>query len=338
MKIYLTRAQSRAMLIDHPQGDPTGGAPYGERRDPISGAIALAEMWGTGTAVMAGTATFMEGLTFAGGAMGLIGQMSGNKTLASIGAIAGMAGGIGSMMSSASAMDTTAAANPPTNLVPGASPPLTAAANPPANLVPGASPPMDPLSPGVDVYGYGNGTPDPILNGSSTVANSAVNAIAPTPTLPASLNSPYSLMGTGSTLNNPGNLGLSPGTASAANGFTGPSAASSFGSGVNDVIAPKTGMLSSAMNFVKENPMMAYIGAQAVGGITDQLSGLTPAKIAQLKAQTAAQNLQIQMAQQGIQNLNQGALTVSPNISINPNPVGIYAQSAPGLISSARPA
>jgi hypothetical protein len=38
-KIYLSRAQTRAMSIDHPIGDPTGGAAYGEYKDPVTAAI-----------------------------------------------------------------------------------------------------------------------------------------------------------------------------------------------------------------------------------------------------------------------------------------------------------
>ena len=38
-KVYLSRAQTRAMSIDHPIGDPFGGAMYGELRDPVSAAI-----------------------------------------------------------------------------------------------------------------------------------------------------------------------------------------------------------------------------------------------------------------------------------------------------------
>jgi hypothetical protein len=38
-KTYLSRAQTRAMSIDHPIGDPFGGAAYGELRDPVTAAI-----------------------------------------------------------------------------------------------------------------------------------------------------------------------------------------------------------------------------------------------------------------------------------------------------------
>lgn len=50
-KIYLSRAQTRAMSIDMPIGDPTGGAAYGERNDPM-------------------TATAVIGSQIIGGAMG----------------------------------------------------------------------------------------------------------------------------------------------------------------------------------------------------------------------------------------------------------------------------
>jgi hypothetical protein len=39
-KIYLSRAQSRAWASEYPVGDPTGGAAYGERRDPVTAAVA----------------------------------------------------------------------------------------------------------------------------------------------------------------------------------------------------------------------------------------------------------------------------------------------------------
>ena len=38
-KVYLSRAQTRAMSIDYPIGDPFGGAAYGELRDPVTAAI-----------------------------------------------------------------------------------------------------------------------------------------------------------------------------------------------------------------------------------------------------------------------------------------------------------
>lgn len=41
-KHYMSRAETRAMSADHPIGDPTGGAAYGERNDPVTATIATA--------------------------------------------------------------------------------------------------------------------------------------------------------------------------------------------------------------------------------------------------------------------------------------------------------
>ena len=40
-KHYMSRAETRAMASDHPIGDPTGGASYGERNDPITATAAV---------------------------------------------------------------------------------------------------------------------------------------------------------------------------------------------------------------------------------------------------------------------------------------------------------
>jgi len=95
-KTYMSRAVSRAMAQDHPIGNPVGGAAYGERNDPISAIVAISSMAGTYAA--AGTfaaMTVMQGITFIGSALSLIGNVTGNKTLSKIGMIAGLAGGIG---------------------------------------------------------------------------------------------------------------------------------------------------------------------------------------------------------------------------------------------------
>lgn len=40
-KVYLSRAQTRAMSSEMPIGDPTGGAAYGERNDPVTATLAV---------------------------------------------------------------------------------------------------------------------------------------------------------------------------------------------------------------------------------------------------------------------------------------------------------
>ena len=95
-KTYMSRAVSRAMSADHPIGDPVGGAAYGERNDPISAIVAISSMAGTYAAAGSFAAmTLMQGLTFVGSALSLVGNVTGNKTLSKIGMIAGLAGGIG---------------------------------------------------------------------------------------------------------------------------------------------------------------------------------------------------------------------------------------------------
>lgn len=48
-KHYFTRAETRAMSIDHPIGDPTGGTAYGERNDPVTATVA-----GVGSGIIGG--------------------------------------------------------------------------------------------------------------------------------------------------------------------------------------------------------------------------------------------------------------------------------------------
>lgn len=92
-KTYLSRAMTRAMSIDHPIGDPHGGPAYGERNEPVSAIIAVVGMAATAEAAFAGSV--MAGLAFAGSAISLVGNLTGNSTLSKIGAVAGLVGGAG---------------------------------------------------------------------------------------------------------------------------------------------------------------------------------------------------------------------------------------------------
>jgi hypothetical protein len=102
-KTFLSRAITRSMSTDHPIGDPTGGPAYGERSDPVSAIVAVGSMIASGGAaagLLAGTvslATVSAGLVFAGGALSLIGNVSGDKNLQKIGTVMGLAGGVGTL-------------------------------------------------------------------------------------------------------------------------------------------------------------------------------------------------------------------------------------------------
>lgn len=103
-KIYLSRAMTRMMASEHPVGDPFGGAAYGEKRDPVTAIVAIGSMAasaGGAAALVAGTVTFgtvAAGLAFAGGALTLIGSVTGNKNLTKIGTIASVVGGVGGLL------------------------------------------------------------------------------------------------------------------------------------------------------------------------------------------------------------------------------------------------
>ena len=92
-KTYLSRAMTRAMSIDHPIGDPHGGPAYGERNEPVSAILAIGGMAFTAEAAIGGS--IMAGLAFAGSALSLVGNITGNSTLSKIGLVAGLVGGAG---------------------------------------------------------------------------------------------------------------------------------------------------------------------------------------------------------------------------------------------------
>ena len=99
---HVSRGVMRAYGIEHPIGNPFGGAAYGELN---GGGSILGGLGGIGSliggiAVIASGGTLaplMGGLMIAGGAMSTIGAISGNSNLVKIGGITSAVGGIGSM-------------------------------------------------------------------------------------------------------------------------------------------------------------------------------------------------------------------------------------------------
>lgn len=93
---YATHRALEAM--GEPVGDPFGGPAYGEKRGP---AVALI---GAGFSISAGltlgASTLMGGLMIAGGVMSGLGVLTGNKTLSTLGMVAGLAGGVGQFFNS----------------------------------------------------------------------------------------------------------------------------------------------------------------------------------------------------------------------------------------------
>jgi hypothetical protein len=96
---------------------------------------------------------------------------------------------------------------------------------------------------------------------------------------------------------------------------------------------------SGTMDMLKNNPTGAYVAAQAVGGVADWLSGKTDAEIAALKANTGfadakAQEVQLAIAKEERRRLNMANryATTSPQtgIAVNPN----ANARAPGLVAA----
>ena len=332
-KIYMSRAETRAMAAEHPIGDPTGGPAYGEKNDPISAAISIGTMFATAEAGFAAM-TLMQGITFAGAAVSLVGNITGNKSLMKLGAIAGIAGGLGSFAESQG---------------------LFSSGNLGESLGMTTSIPDEALRSSVAV---GNQAPvvdgvqtNPVVDAASApsvVNNQPLNVNAPgAATTP--LNTPG---GATPSLNapNPGTdiLGRPLPAMSYAPGM-GPNMSPAVPAGPGFVDSLKAGNYldaakaagSNTMDMLKNNPTGAYVAAQAVGGVADWLSGKTDAEIAALKANTGfadakAQEVQLAIAKEERRRLNMANryATTSPQtgIAVNPNAV-VRPPATTGLVA-----
>ena len=335
-KFYLTRTQTRAMAADHPIGDPTGGAAYGEKNDPITAIVSIASMAGTYAAAGSFAAmTLMQGITFAGAALSLVGNISGNSTLMKIGAIAGIAGGIGSFAESAGLIDKTSTLGETFGMEG-----TKAAAT--GNLVQTPTAAAEAPPSVVDSAQVATATPVPPPNVNTP------NAITPDVNVPGGATSPLNAPGGASSpLNAPGTniLGQPNPAMSYAPGVKPPMSYGPVKPGFTDSLKAGNFMDaasaagSNAMDMLKNNPTGAYVAAQAVGGVADWLSGKTDSEIAALEANTGyadakAQEVQLAIAKEKQRRLNMTNryASVSPqaNIAVNPN---ANAQ-APGLVAA----
>jgi len=347
-KTYLSRAMTRAMSLDHPIGDPTGGPAYAERRDPVSAIIAVAGMWEAGT-IIAGASTLMagfealtvaQGLMFAGGALSLVGNATGNKDLMVLGSAVMLGGGIGGWMSDAGTgfNQTFSEAFTPTpgaeaSLVnsPAANTPATGAQNPAADVLKDTAP----SSLGREAYANDlyKTNPEAFYN-PTAVTNPP--PIAPDIPMPGP-GGPAPLGGFDSTAQqfNPAqvtaNTAATPGN--------------TFGQGPNGPPVDP-GIINKAMAFAKENPMAAMVLGQAAGGVAtgvmDMASGKTAAQTSQLTADAAYRqsiadktNKDSALQASRIAQINANLKAQYPQMAINQNAVKLGPQTA-GLINTAR--
>jgi len=327
-KTYLSRSQTRAMALEHPIGDPTGGAAYGEKNDPISAAISIGSMFLTGAEVLAGTASLMEGLSFAGAAVSLIGNVSGNKDLMKLGMAANIVGGLGQFAEYT--MGETFGKSMGDTFGYGAN--ATNAGNATRSLgqsavqAPGpqAAPSATPPSATPPALGPSN-APVPGLN--TGIPNMADSVLVP----PSGAWSPNA-----GTMGGPTPLG---GPTPAPPGIIDQIKAGNYGQAISQAG-------TNAMDALKNNPTGAYVAAQTIGGVANWLSGKTDAELDALKANTGYANAKAQEVQAALDrekarraNLNASYGSVNAGFTVNPNAVvqQPWAQQ-PGLIAGARPA
>jgi|TARA_R110000868_G_scaffold409051_1_gene693810 hypothetical protein len=351
------------MSIDHPIGDPTGGPAFGEKKDPISAAISIFTMFEVGQVGFAAM-TLMQGITFAGAAVSLIGNISGNKSLMKLGAIAGIAGGLGSfaesqgLFSSGNLQETLGMKSSISDeLLKSGSPTVT----------PGSQTAvLDGVQTSPVTQGFAEGT---ALEPLAVNAPSVNNPTAAT----ASVNNPNALTtAPGSELTastaplgaNPMNqiAGVKPGTDILGQPPRGaPQMSYAPGMGPNMSLTPpaapgvfdqlKAGNYGkalstaggNAMDMLKNNPTGAYVAAQAIGGVADWLSGKTDAELDALKANTGYANAKALEVQTALDrekmrraNLNSGYTNVDAGFKVNPNAaVAQPYQQPPGLVAGA---
>ena len=325
-KIYMSRAQTRAMAIEHPIGDPTGGPAYGEKNDPISAAIAIGSMGATYAAAgyTFAAMTVLQGITFAGAALSLVGNVTGNKSLMKLGMVVGLAGGIGSLAEGAGLFESGNLGETLgiTTSVPNEA--LTAGSS---TLAPGAQAPVVDgvqTSPVVDAASTPSAVTNRSLNVPSNFASENVQALTP-----AQLNAPTA-----------NTFGQTPGPA-------GPNAMAPAGPGVMDSIkAGNYGQALStaggnAMDLLKNNPTGAYVAAQAVGAVANVLSGKTGAELEALKANTGYANAKALEVQEAIAKEQRRRANVANgygnvNTSMKVNTGATMATNPAGLIANAR--
>jgi hypothetical protein len=372
-KTYLSRQMTRAMSLDHPIGDPFGGPAYGERREPVSAVLAIGSMVaGYGAATAAGAtlgAMVLGGMAMAGGALSLVGNVTGNAKLQKFGSIVGLIGSGGLALSNLAQAGATAgvesaagqaaaegaeaaagsaaadaAAQVADDVVVNAAPAAQVAA-PTVLDTPNLAAPLEAANvapPSINAPTIEMPAPpaaplvDTVLPGSPTL-NAVTDAAMPGqgPGVWDSIKSAFS--SEPKWVETPGGMRVLSTDAAAAGGSGG------------------GGLISDAMNFTKTNPMGAYVAAQAIGGAAEALSGKTGAQKRQLEAdanlrQANADKVayEMQLAKERLAALNNNYKTVNRNISVDPNvqlaPVDprtrfvMMPVSQTGLIAGNRPA
>lgn len=359
-KTYLSREMTRAMSLDHPIGDPHGGPAYGERNDPVSAIISIATLVTTGGAVLAGTASLMTGLAFAGAAISLVGNITKNKTLSKIGMVVGIAGGAGmlaesaGLFTSATMGETFGYGAEAANAIPGGAP-LDQSPVGGGNVAPDVSeaivsPAASPAAPVVEPLAPIGAAPEPVDLGLVTspvtsnlaspasvqtegLINNAVQApaapLAATPGTPGTPGAPTAPGVNAPSTPNPFTAQTSTGLAAlpgdsqaiAGPGFLDSLKAGNYADAASSAWDGIKGIGTSFMDLAKTNPGAAYMMGQTISSVGDVLSGKAGAQVDALEAQGELSKAQAEKLRFDIQQYQRRVGNLNNNYQNVQNPL-----------------
>lgn len=336
IKHYMTRRQSRALALDHPIGDPFGGAAYGEYREPV-----------TATAIFAAVVEAAPVITAIGAAMSVVGVVTGDKTLTSMGGVMGLAGGV-SMIGGAAGWFGEAAAEGLASADVG-----TTVANETADQIaaaPGEGVINEAQSVGMQqppetavagVSSEGPSMANIVKNDAlAPLADTAAPATAPPPTQAPATGAPENWGMDKGVIN--GNVADNSGLNKALN--VGGGAGSAAGLGVTD---PDSiwGMFSKASAWAEKNPITTMGGLAMLGkGVGAMFDKSIPAKIRESESKSSYYDAEANKLATQTQYGNQ-VPDITGQVGVNPN-ANIFAARKPlpstfgmrGIVNSARTA
>lgn len=323
---YVTRAVQRAYGIEHPIGDPFGGAAYGEKNGGgsfgkiISSAIPMI----TGAAMMIGSGGALAplvigGAMFAGGAMSGIGAISGNQTLSKIGGITSAVAGVGALgysvysnwdsisnffaegVQSSEALSGAAGAGGEYAMFGGDTAPLTSSSSVATDIV------NTPTTAAFQGGGYNAEQFAGELQNQMNLASNTplnmqtANSFAGPVTAPINTSAGANAVantGIGSvTLPGGGDYGVTTASGQVLNssgqvlgtapGFQSSTLPTVFGSAGGGGGGGAGGLLSSVGSFIKENPVVSLMGLQTLSGLAEGASPKSQAEGEYIQAMTA---------------------------------------------------
>lgn len=281
--------------------------------------------------IAAGTLTVLGAMTAIGAVTAAVGAVTKSKTLMMIGAGIGLVGGIGTLAFGSDALGTVdelfGAASGSSSGAAGAAgaagDAISTAAGTNANYLPGAvtSEALPAAAGAADITSatgaVANANPAGIINSSLAPAQGNVAGIVTGGDTASALGSSLS---TGTNAASTAGTVLADGTLASGQ---------SWSDALTAIGKSNAGPLSNAMNWAKDNQLLAYgilqSGGAFISGLTDPMS---PAQVAALEAQAAANNAAAGVAQRRARNMAGGMPTATVTGRPAPVPGGIINNSS----------